>query len=166
MTLNTTVKLDLLAVEQSVLDLVTASAPHTVAKRISMSTGTSTGLADMAWSDTRTITASSNENLDLAASLVGALGNTLTFVKLKALYIAAASANTNNVRLIRPASNGVPLFLAASDGIDILPGGVFLWVAPGAGQTVTASTGDLLNVANSSSGTSVTYDVVIIGTSA
>lgn len=166
MSLSTNVKLDLVASEQSVLDLVTATAPHTIAKRITMATGTGSGLADMAWSDTRTITASSSENLDLAGSLVGALGNTLTFVKLKALYIAASSANTNNVRLTRPASNGVPLFLAASDGLDILPGGVFLWVAPGAGVTVTASTGDLLTVANSSSGTSVIYDVVIIGTSA
>jgi hypothetical protein len=60
----------------------------------------------------------------------------------------------------------VPLFLAASDGIDVQPGGVFLWVAPTTGVTVTAATGDILNIDNSSSGTSVTYDVVIIGTSA
>jgi hypothetical protein len=81
--------------------------------------------------------------------------------------VTASSSNTNNVRVTRPASNGVPLFLAASDGIDILPGGCFLWAAPAATTvTVTAGTGDLINVANSSSGTSVTYSVVIIGTSA
>jgi hypothetical protein len=71
------------------------------------------------------------------------------------------------VRVNRPASNGVPLFLAASDGIDVPPGGVFLWACPADGKvTVTASTGDLLNIDNSGAGTSVTYDVVIIGCSA
>jgi hypothetical protein len=166
MTLTTTLKLDLAASLTSALDLVTSSAPLSYAKRYTLTTGTGTSQADKIFSDTRTITASSNEDLDLAGVLVDALGATATFVKLKALVIAASSDNTNNVRLIRPASNGVPLFLAASDGIDILPGGMFVWVGPGAGVTVTASTGDLLNVANSSSGTSVTYDVVIIGTSA
>ena len=41
-----------------------------------------------------------------------------------------------------------------------------MWVAPATGATVTTLTGDILLVANSSSGTSVTYDIVIIGTSA
>jgi hypothetical protein len=41
------------------------------------------------------------------------------------------------------------------------------WCCPADGKVaVTAGTGDLLTVANSSSGSSVTYDVVIIGTSA
>ena len=45
--------------------------------------------------------------------------------------------------------------------------GKFIWVAPDAtGIAVTASTGDLITVTNSSSGTAVTYDVVIIGASA
>jgi hypothetical protein len=109
---------------------------------------------------------SSTDALDLAGALVGNLGGTLTIVKLKAVLVRAAAANANNVRINRPASNGVPLFIAASDGIDVLPGGLFLWVAPGAGVTVTAATGDLLNIDNSGSGTSVTYDVVLVGTSA
>lgn len=151
----------------SALDLVTAAAPLSYRKRTTLDTGTTADKADLMFSDTRTIAASANEDLDLAGSLAGQLGGTLTFVKLKALLIVAATGNTNNVRVTRPASNGVPLFLAASDGIDVLPGGTFLWVAPNlAAVTVTAATGDLINVANSSSGTSVTYDVVIIGTSA
>jgi hypothetical protein len=34
------------------------------------------------------------------------------------------------------------------------------------GWTVTAATGDLLKILNSSSGSSVVYDIVVIGTSA
>lgn len=166
MALDTNLKIDLASTLTSALDLVTATVPLSYQKRVAMATGTGTNQADKIFSDTRTINASSNEDLDLAGVLTDALGSTLTFVKLKGLLIAASSANTNNVRVTRPASNGVPLFLAASDGIDVLPGGLLLWVGPAAGVTVTAATGDLINVANSSSGTSVTYDVVIIGTSA
>jgi hypothetical protein len=131
-----------------------------------MPTGTATGQADLCWSDNRTVAGSGTDALDLAGTLVGNLGGVLTIVKLKAVLVRAAAANVNPVRINRPASNGVPLFLAASDGIDILPGGLFLWVAPGAGVTVTPATGDLINIDNGGAGTSVTYDVVFIGTSA
>lgn len=166
MALTTTLDIGLVANLSTALDLVSAAAPMTYSKRTSLASGTATGQADKIFSDTRTIAASGTEDLDLAGVLVDALGATLTFVKVKAVLIVAAAGNTNAVRVTRPASNGAPLFLAASDGLDVLPGGTFLWTAPGAGITVTAGTGDLLTVANSSSGTSVTYDVVIIGTSA
>jgi hypothetical protein len=166
MPLSTVIDANLNANFTSALDLVTAAAPTVLNTRISMATGTGTGLADLCWSDTRTVAASGTDALDLAGSLTGLLGGTLTIVKLKAILVRAAAANTNNVRINRPASNGVPVFLAASDGIDVLPGGLFLWVAPGAGVTVTPATGDLINIDNSGAGTSVTYDVVFIGTSA
>lgn len=166
MPLSTTIDVNLAAALTSALDLVTASAPLALNTRITMATGTATGKADLCWSDNRTVAPSGTDALDLAGTLTGNLGGTLTIVKLKAVLVRAAAANTNNVRLNRPATNGVPLFLAASDGIDILPGGLFLWVAPGAGVTVTAATGDLINIDNSGSGTSVSYDVVFVGTSA
>jgi len=166
MALSTVIDANLSANLTSALDLVTASAPLALNTRISMASGTATGQADLCWSDTRTVSASGTDALDLAGTLAGNLGGTLTIVKLKAVLVRAAAGNTTNVRVNRPASNGVPLFLAASDGIDVLPGGIFLWVAPGAGVTVTASTGDLINIDNSGSGTSVTYDVCFVGTSA
>ena len=166
MALSTRLHLTLAADLTSALDLATASVPLSISKTIEMATGTSTGLADKVFHDQRTLTASATEDLDLAGSLTDSLGTALTIVKLKALYIFAASANTNNVVLSRPAANGVPLFSAASDAISVLPGGILLWVAPGAGVTVTAATGDLLTITNSAGSTSVTYDVVIIGTSA
>lgn len=167
MTLATTITAQVDATLTSALDLVTVSAPLSYRHRERLTSGTSDDQADLVFSDTRTIAASSNEDIDLAGVLVDALGDTLTFVEVRAVLIAASAANTNNVRVTRPASNGVPLFLAASDGIDVPPGGVFLWACPADGQVaVTPGTGDLLNVANSSSGTSVTYDITIVGTSA
>ncbi len=155
------------AVYKSVLDLGTPTDTFLKKTKIELTNGTGASNADLMFHDTRTVAASGTDALDLAGVLVSEFGATLTYVELRAVLVSASSANTNNVRVNRPASNGVPLFLAAGDGIDIPPGGVFLWCCPADGKvTVTAGTGDLLNIDNSSSGTSVTYDVVIIGTSA
>lgn len=166
-TLTAELLVQLSATYRNVLDLGVPVDAFSKRQRTALSNGTAANMADRMFHDQRTIAASGTEDLDLAGVLVNAFGTTLTFVELRAFMITAAAANTNNVRLTRPASNGVPLFLAASDGIDIPPGGTFLWACPADGKvTVTAGTGDLLTVANSSSGTPVTYDVVIIGTSA
>lgn len=166
-TLKTIVTAQIETTFKNLLDLSTPVDTLTETAKIQLANGTGASSADLCFHDQRTINASSNEDLDLAGSLAGPFGAAQVFVELRAIMIKAASGNTNNVRVTRPASNGVPLFLAASDGIDVPPGGVFLWSCPADGKvTVTASTGDLINIANSSSGTSVTYDVVIVGTSA
>lgn len=155
------------AILTSALDLGTASVPFVTSLSLDWESGTGANQADLVFADTRTIAASGNEDLDLAASLVSGLGATLTFVKLKLLFIKAAAANTNNVVLTRPA-NGVPLFSAAADAHAIKPGGWIMMGAPAAAGicTVTADTGDLINISNSGAGTGVTYDVIIVGTSA
>jgi hypothetical protein len=115
-----------------------------------------------------TLGISSGQDIDLAGVLTDPFGVALTFVKIKAVGIKAAAANTNSVNVSRPASNGVPWFLAASDGFALGPGGIYLYCNPGAAgiATVTAGTGDILRVDNSGAGTTVTFDIVIIGTSA
>lgn len=152
----------------SALDLTTVTDPLAFLKRIDLADGTGANQADLLWHDQRTVSASSNEDLDFAGSLSDAFGATLTFARIKLLAVYAAAANTNNVEVTQPGSNGVPgIFNAAGDGVDVRPGGLFLWCAPDAtGAVVTASTGDLINVANSSSGTGVTYDIVVVGASA
>lgn len=151
----------------SALDLATASVPLTLTERIRLTNGTGADQADLIFHDTRTLSASATEDLDLAGSLTDALGSTLTFARIKAVIVAANAANTNNVNVTQPAANGVPLFLAASDGIAVRPGGVFAWVAPDAtAVAVSGGTADLLTFTNSAGSTSVTYDVVIVGASA
>lgn len=167
MALTSKITLSVVAELTSALDLATASVPLSLTETIRLSSGTGANQADKIFHDQRTLAASASEDLDLAGALTDALGSTITMAKLKGLIVVAASGNTNSVNVSRPASNGVPLFAAAGDLISVLPGGIFAWVAPGAsGVAVTAGTGDLITVANSSSGSSVTYDVVIIGTSA
>jgi hypothetical protein len=166
-TLKTVVTAQIATTFKNLIDLSTPTDEATLTAKVQLSNGTGANSADLQWHDQRTLSASATEDLDLAAVLTSVFGATLTFVELRAIMIKAAAANTNNVNLTRPASNGVPLFLAAGDGIPVPPGGAFLWTCPADGKvTVTASTGDLLTLTNSAGSTSVTYDVFIVGTSA
>jgi hypothetical protein len=149
-------------------DLGTPVLPFAISTSLPFTSGTGANQVDRVFTDTRTLGASGTEDLDLAAVLVDAFGAAITMAKVKAIVITAAAANTNDVVVSRPASNGVPLFGAASDAISIKPGGFFAIAAPAAaGQAaVTAGTGDLITITNSAGGTPVTYSIVILGTSA
>lgn len=130
--------------------------------------GTGANQADLFWGDERTLAASATENLDLAGVLSDAFGSTMTAAELVAIVVIANSANTNNVVVGGAASNTLLMLGDATDKVPVKPGGAFLLVAPNAaGQcTVTAATGDILLVANSSSGTSVTYKIGVLARSA
>jgi hypothetical protein len=167
MALTTSIVAQVSAVHTNPVDLGTGTLPLSVQRMINLTSGTGANAADRLFSDTRTLAASGTEDLDLAGVLVDVFGTVLTFARIKMILVSAAAANTNNVNVSRTTSNGVPLFLAATDGIPVRPGGLFLWAAPDATAVpVTAGTGDLLTVANSAGTTGVTYDIVIIGASA
>ncbi len=166
MPLTATVQLSATGQQTSASDLGTAKFPFTKNASVAYANGTGSSQADRIFTDQRTLAASGTENLDLAGALTDAFGATITFATIKAVIITAAAGNTNDVQVTRPAANGAPLFIAASDGIALKPGYAFAWFGSGAGVAVTAGTGDLLTVTNSAGGTPVTYDIVIIGTSA
>jgi hypothetical protein len=167
MALNTRLNVQLDATQTGALDLVSLTAPLSVAFRKQLTNGTGANQADVVWSDQREVAASATDSLDLAGSLTGAFGAALSFARIKLVMVKAAAGNVNNVNVTRPASNGVSLFLAAGDGIAVRPGGMFCWVAPDAtGVAVTAGTGDLVDIVNSGAGSSVVYDIVIVGASA
>lgn len=165
MALTTKALFDLSAELTSALDLASGSVPLKYVRQFVWPSGTGAGQADLVWHDQRTLTASSTEDLDLAGgSLLNGFGAGLTFVKVRALIVYAAAGNTNTV-VIGGDANSVPFLGAAANTKPIQPGGLYVDFAP-AGYTVTATTGDIIQVANGGAGTSVTYDIVIIGTSA
>lgn len=167
MALSTKLTMNLAATLTSPLDLSTPDDALSYIARFTLTSGTGANQADMLWHDQRTLAASGTENLDLAGSLTNAFGATQTFARVKLLAVAAASGNTNDVQVQRGSSNGVTIFMAASDGLLVKPGGLFLWVAPGATAVpVTGGSSDILTVTNSAGSTSVTYDVIVIGASA
>lgn len=131
-----------------------------------LSSGVAAQQADRIYSKTITLAASANQDIDLAGALLDPIGGSAVFAKVKAIAIRARDANTNNVVVGAAASNGfVGPFGAATHTIAVPPGGNMMITAPASGWAVTAGTGDLLRVANSGAGTSVTFDLIIIGTS-
>ena len=151
----------------STLDLATGLFPLSVIKPATFTSGVGANQVDRLFCDTRTVAASATDTLDLAGGLTDPFGATMTLARIKGLVVAASTGNTNNVLLTRPATNGVPLFSAAGDAVPVRPGGFYLWCAPDAtAVVVTPGTGDLIDLVNSGGGTTVTYDIVIIGASA
>lgn len=163
MALDTKLYLELVANYTAALDLTTAAAPVRFARQGILASGAGANAADLVWTDQRTISPSATDTLDLAGTLTGMLGGTVTFARIKGLFVAAAAANVTNITITRPATNGVPLMTAVSSGIAVKPGGIFAWYDPSAaGVAVTAATADLIDFVNSGA-TAATYDVVIIG---
>jgi hypothetical protein len=132
----------------------------------SLANGAGVAAANSIYAATLTTGASSTTTLDVATGggLVDTLGAALALARIKGIYVKAAAGNTNNVVVTRPAANGVPIFGAASGSFPIKPDGLFtIWDPSAAGIVVTAATADLIDFVNSGAGTSVTYDVVIVG---
>jgi hypothetical protein len=169
MALNSTLTIDWSAVLVKAQDLVATGIHIPVAKRVAMAlaSGVAASQADVIFADTRQLAASATDTLDLqGGGLLDPVGAAFAPLKLKGLLVVAAATNTNNVNVVRPATNGVPLFLAAGDGVAVPPGGYFAWAAPGLTTiAIAAGTADQLQIINSAGVTVVDYDVIIVGTS-
>lgn len=138
--------------------------PYSVTK--ALTDGVAANQIQKVFFDTRTLAASANEDLDLNGStLQDTLGANLALTSVKLIVIKAADGNTNNVVYKPAAANGFlgPLG-AAANTITLLPGQVVVLTNfSAAGWTVTPGTADLINLANSGAGTTVTYDLLIAG---
>jgi hypothetical protein len=145
-------------------DLGNPVAPVALEKVVRFVGGTDAlGKADVLWADTRTIAASSSENIDLAGVLAGLLGGTITAAEITAIAVVADAGNTNDVVLFGAASNAFngPLS-GTTPKLSIGPDDLAV-VTNKKGWSVTASTGDILLVANSSGGSAVTYSIILFG---
>lgn len=135
---------------------------------VHLESGAGAGKADLVFHDQRTLSASSSETLDLAGSLANAFGAAQVFARVKAIIFKAAAGNTNNVIIGANASADFIGLLNAAGTVTLRPGAVFAAFSGSAdatGMVVTATTADLIKVANSAGSTSVTYDVIVIGNS-
>lgn len=167
MSLVTTIRAGISARLRESADFAEAAFDLPFPGEIVLKSGTAAGKADVLFSDQRTLGPSANEDLDLSGALTNAAGGSAVFAKVKAIYVKAAGGDANDVAVKPAAINGfLGPFADVSDKLVIPPGGMALLAAPVDGWAVTAGSGDLLNIANSGAGTSVTYDIVIVGTSA
>jgi hypothetical protein len=144
-----------------------ALAPY--AKQVELSSGTAAGQADRLYYAKRTLAASLNEDLDLAGVLLDAFGAAITFARVKGLVVSAVAANTNNVVVGAAATNQWATLLNTTGTLTLRPGSTFsafAGVTDATGWAVTAGTGDLLRVTNGAAGSSVDYEIVVVGASA
>jgi hypothetical protein len=166
MSAQASVKLSVDGLVDAAIDI--GQVAHTFAFGPSFVWGQGTGANQItqAFMDNRTLAASANEDLDLSGSLINALGQTLLFTKIRGLIVRAAAANTNNVIVGGATSNALATFFgAATHTLTVRPGGLIALIAPDTtGYAVTAGTGDLLRIANSGAGTSVSYELILLGT--
>lgn len=139
---------------------------------LTLASGTGANQADLIFVDQRTVSSASNDDLDLAGVLASAMGATITAAELVAVMVINApksgAANTTNLT-IGGGSNPVVGFLGGTTPTigPIRPGGFVLLAcgdAAGLGA-VTANTGDILRIANSS-GAAATYQIAIVARSA
>lgn len=168
MPLSTKVHIGFAAKQTSALDLGSADANLARDYAVSLADGVLAGQANRIFSDSRVLAASATEDLDLAGTaLVDVFGAPLTFARVKALVVAALPGNTNNVVVGGAASNAWATWVgAAAHTITLRPGAVIALLAGEADLTayaVTATTGDLLRVGNGAGGSSVGYEIAIVG---
>jgi hypothetical protein len=164
---NTQLALSAAATLFGTAGLTTPQSALNLSTIVPLGSGTGANQADRMYTATRTLAASTGEDLDLAGTLLDAFGATITFARIKAMIFRANAANTNNVIIGNAAANGfIPWVGSATDKLTLRPGGFFALVAPDVtAYAVTPATADLLHVLNGGAGTSVTYDVAIIGAS-
>lgn len=164
MSVSATINIDVTGTLSGTNDLGSPRMPFSLNEIVSFTPGSAAGQANLVFPDTRTIAASGNDDIDLSGVLSGVFGGTLAFTAVRAIIIRASAANTNNLVIGNAPSNQFlgPLG-AAAHTLAIRPGDELVLTARNAGWTVTAGTGDILRIANGGSGTSVTYDIIIIG---
>lgn len=146
-------------------DLGTPTVPITLEHQLLFASGTGASQADKIFADSRSLNASAAEDLDLAGSLLDPLGAAFTPAKIKGLIIKAGADNPGALTLGGDAAS-VPLFGAVNDVMAIPAGATACLIFPGAGIAVTATTGDIIQMAAAATAGTYTYDIIILGTSA
>lgn len=129
-------------------------------KTITLGDGVGADQFDLQWRDRRTVADGVPDDIDLAGVLLDGLGTTLTFVEIVAIIISKVSGTGP----LEVGGDAAPLVNWVADGSDIINVGELLVLtkADAGGYGVTATTGDILQIANNG-GDSVVYDIVVLG---
>jgi hypothetical protein len=139
--------------------------PAAYNKFFSILNGTGAGKANAIFMQTFTIAPSGSPNShDLNGVLTDVYGDVINFTKVKALLVAAAAANADNVLVGGAASDAASAFFGdPSDILVVHPGGLILLIATD-GYIIIPSTADILKIADAAAA-GVTYDLLVIGES-
>ena len=146
---------------------VTSGGSANLLTDVFLSNGTGANQSDRVAMDARTLAASTSEDLDLQTMTTTPDGTALALVELRSLTIKASASNTDNLEIGPGASNGLTsLFADASDRMKVAPGATVTLIAPKDASYPVSGTIKVLSVSNTSSSSSSSYTILVIGTSA
>ena len=148
------IKLEIEVAETYTGDLGNPGKIHRVSKDLVFTSGNGSSQFDKVHSDIAAVTT----DYDVAGVVTDAQGATITMSKLGMVYAENRGTTSGNLMYVGGDANSVPVFGAAADFAKIGPQGFFLAVNPVDGWTVTAATGDVVEI-NHNSGT---YDHAVI----
>lgn len=124
---------------------------------ITFTDGSGANAANQVYQANRTLS-SGSDSVDLAGTLTDSYGTTVALVRVKAIYLKNTDTNTIT---FGAGSNPFVGLLNSTGTITLKPGAFVLMASPdAAGWAVTASTGDLINVSGTGSGT---YSIAVLG---
>lgn len=152
-------------------DFGTPAWVGSIEQTLNFGSGTTASNIDLVFFDERTVASASNDDIDVAGSLLAPLGSAFVAAELVAIVIVnkpLSGVNTTNLT-IGGSSAPITTFLGGTTPTvgPIRPGGMFMIAcadAAGIGA-ITATTADLLRIANSS-GAAATYQIAILARSA
>lgn len=148
---------------QNTLDIGNAKDEQSFVKNIPFTDGEGANQAEGVWRDDRSIATSTEDALDFYGSaLQDAFGNNISAKSIKGVYIE----NTGTVSITWGGNAAeIPYFAAVNDKLTIPAGSYNLWACPtAAGIAVTATTGDILSVTNTSGSVIATYRIAVFYT--
>lgn len=164
MSLTTSLSLNLRALLVSALDLSNVVCDLTIPRQIALADGAGVNAANLVYQDTVTLAGGGETLLDLTA-LTDALGQAVSFARLKLIYLRNKSVTAGDVLQLGGAvSNGLDTLYVGTDAGQLVgPDGTALLVNPSAaGWAVTASTADILRIGNPGAN-AIECDIVLIG---
>lgn len=131
---------------------------------ITISNGAGANACNQLYHSEGSIAAGGNTTIDLAGSLTNQFGTTITFARIKLLYLKNISSTAGTtIRARSGASNGWNTAFAATGPIINKDGFLLLYAADATGYTVTAATGDIFRIDNNDGANAAAYELVIGG---
>lgn len=147
-------------------DFQTPNGDFRFSRPFALTSGTGVNQGDLVFVDQRTVNASTNDDLDLAGVLTNVFGATVTFARIKGLFVYSNPANTQTFAVGGGSNPFSTWVTGTTPAVTVRPGGLFALTAPDAtAYAVTAATADILRIANGA-GSPITYDILLIGASA
>jgi len=151
------------------LDLSTVADSSGVEYEKNLADGTGDDQVDKIWHDQRVLGAATNDDLDLTALTNTLFGSTITinFAKVKSVLIVNTSTTSGDELRVGAAASDPftpPFNGGATSVVEVGADSALLLSSNKDGWTVTGGSSDVLRIANPG-GNSITYNIVIVGTS-